>query len=116
VASLQNALKPYMLRRKKCDVEQSIAAKEETIVEVELTRVQKLCDRMLIDHKSEDLIAGQSYVKIRALNNLAIQLWKVCNHPFLLPDVEQRSSSQLGLSRSEDLSVREARLRCQTAR
>jgi chromodomain-helicase-DNA-binding protein 7 len=87
LASLHNALKPYTLRRKQCDVERSIAAKEETIVEVELTRMQKLYSQMLIDRKSEVLTAGQSYVKARALNNLAMQLRKFCNHPFLLPDV-----------------------------
>jgi hypothetical protein len=47
-----------MLRRKQCDVERSIAAKEETIVEVKLTRMQKLYSQMLIDRKSEVLIAG----------------------------------------------------------
>jgi chromodomain-helicase-DNA-binding protein 7 len=88
MADLQNALKSYVLRRQKGDVEQSIAAKEETIVEVKLTRAQKLYRRMLIDFKSEDLTAGQSHVKARALNNLAMQLRKVCNHPFLLPDAE----------------------------
>jgi chromodomain-helicase-DNA-binding protein 7 len=34
-------LAPYMLRRMKEDVEKSIAPKEETIVEVELTEMQR---------------------------------------------------------------------------
>lgn len=87
VKSLKAALKPYMLRRKKKDVEASIAAKEETIVEVELTRTQKFYYRLLIDRKSEELT--KKYQKISELQNLAMQLRKVCNHPFLLPEVEK---------------------------
>ncbi|OHT03259.1 Type III restriction enzyme, res subunit family protein [Tritrichomonas foetus] len=87
VKSLKAALKPYMLRRKKRDVEASIAGKEETIVEVELTRIQKFYYRLLIDRKSEELT--KKYQKISELQNLAMQLRKVCNHPFLLPEVEK---------------------------
>lgn len=41
VADLHKMLKPYLLRRVKEDVEKSLPPKEETIVEVELTPVQK---------------------------------------------------------------------------
>ncbi|KAH0785640.1 Type III restriction enzyme, res subunit family protein [Histomonas meleagridis] len=88
VEQLKNILKPYMLRRKKCDVEKSIAAKEETIVEVELTRIQKFYYRLLIDKKVDNLMSHEQFVKVRELQNLAMQLRKVCNHPFLLPGVE----------------------------
>ena len=88
VQKLQEELKPYMLRRKKIDVEKSIAGKEETIVEVELTRIQKFYYRLLIDRKADALISGHSTVRVSELNNLAMQLRKVCNHPFLLPDAE----------------------------
>ena len=87
VKSLKAALKPYMLRRKKRDVEASIASKEETIVQVELTRIQKFYYRLLIDRKVDELT--KKYQKISELQNLAMQLRKVCNHPFLLPEVEK---------------------------
>lgn len=87
VQSLKDALAPYMLRRKKKDVETSISAKEETIVEVELTRIQKFYYRLLIDRKKDELT--KKYQKISELQNLAMQLRKVCNHPFLLPEVER---------------------------
>ena len=38
---LQQLLKPMMLRRLKGDVEKSLAPKQETIIEVELTPIQK---------------------------------------------------------------------------
>lgn len=41
VVRLQETLAPYMLRRLKSDVEKNIPAKEETIVEVELTVLQR---------------------------------------------------------------------------
>ena len=41
VAKLHGVLKPYLLRRIKEDVEKSLPPKEETIVEVSLTAVQK---------------------------------------------------------------------------
>lgn len=41
VEKIQELLKPMMLRRLKEDVEKSLAPKEETIIEVELTAIQK---------------------------------------------------------------------------
>jgi len=41
VEKLQELLKPMMLRRLKEDVEKSLAPKQETIIEVELTNIQK---------------------------------------------------------------------------
>ncbi|OHT14491.1 Type III restriction enzyme, res subunit family protein [Tritrichomonas foetus] len=88
VKLLKLALKPYMLRRKKRDVDTNIGSKEETIVEVELTKTQKYYYRLLIDQKSGILTSNKTYVRIRDLHNLAMQLRKVCNHPFLLPKAE----------------------------
>jgi len=88
VTKLQEAIRPYMLRRKKVDVETSIAAKEETIVEVELTKSQKYYYRMLLDFKSEEMKNHTSNLLSQDIQNLAMQLRKVCNHPFLLPSVE----------------------------
>ena len=88
ITKLQEVIKPYMLRRKKSDVEASIGIKEETIVEVELTRSQKFYYRLLIDKKSHELSVHKSHALAQDMNNLAMQLRKVCNHPYLFEGVE----------------------------
>ena len=49
VTKLQALLKPLMLRRMKEDVEKSLKPKEETIVEVELTNIQKKYYRGILE-------------------------------------------------------------------
>ncbi|KAL4115305.1 hypothetical protein PRIC2_013470 [Phytophthora ramorum] len=49
VAQLHEQLRPYMLRRVKEDVEKSIPPKEETIVDVELTTMQKKYYRAIFE-------------------------------------------------------------------
>lgn len=89
VTKLQEVLRPYMLRRKKADVEKSIGKKEETIVNVELTRSQKMLYRSLIEQKIPELAStGNRGRVLPELPNLAMQLRKVCCHPFLIQDYE----------------------------
>merc|ERR1711874_123509 len=49
VNKLQALLKPMMLRRMKEDVEKSLKPKEETIIEVELTNIQKKYYRAILE-------------------------------------------------------------------
>ena len=49
VNKLQAILKPMMLRRLKEDVEKNLAPKEETIIEVELTNIQKKYYRAILE-------------------------------------------------------------------
>lgn len=79
---LREKLKHWMFRRKKSEVDSSIAQKEETIVKVELTRTQKFLYRMLMDNKVDELMRGSA--KVPSLMNLMMQLRKVCNHPYLI--------------------------------
>ena len=48
---LQAQLKPYMLRRMKESVEKSIPAKDETIVDIELTTLQKQYYRAIYEQQ-----------------------------------------------------------------
>ena len=92
VNKLQAILKPLMLRRLKEDVERSIAPKEETIIEVELTNVQKSWYRAIIE-KNFSHIAKSTSSGAKALPNLMntmMELRKCCNHPFLLNGVEEQ--------------------------
>ena len=52
---LHNLLKPLMLRRMKEDVEKSLKPKEETVINVEMTALQKKFYRAVYDHNTNVL-------------------------------------------------------------
>ncbi|KAH0909033.1 hypothetical protein HID58_032354 [Brassica napus] len=87
VAKLHNILRPFILRRMKCDVELLLPRKKEIIIYATMTDHQKnfqdhLVNRTLEAHLGENAIPGQGWKG--KLNNLVIQLRKNCNHPDLL--------------------------------
>lgn len=95
IDKLHETIRPYILRRLKEDVEKSVPPKEETLIEVELTVMQKKYYRALYEknvgflHKNKKkALDGPS------LNNLAMQLRKCCNHLCLLNGVEEELREQ----------------------
>ncbi|GAB1219103.1 hypothetical protein ENUP19_0013G0034 [Entamoeba nuttalli] len=94
VNKLQESIKPFFLRRMKNEVEKSIPPKEETIIEVELTMVQKQYYRALYEKNREFLNKGCVGSNVPNLQNLMMQLRKVCNHPYLIPGVEEKDTAQ----------------------
>ncbi|CAN0549316.1 unnamed protein product, partial [Ectocarpus sp. 12 AP-2014] len=97
VSDLQEAIKPYLLRRMKEDVEKAVPPKEEIIIEVELTEIQKQYYRAIYDRNTTFLLQGKKQARdAPSLMNLAMQLRKCCNHPFLITGVEDDVSQQLG--------------------
>lgn len=96
VATLHSILKPYLLRRMKEDVEKSIAPKEETIIEVELTTIQKKYYKAILERNFQHLNAGRTRAALPSLLNVMMQLRKCCNHPFLLKGVEDAELEILG--------------------
>ncbi|KAI8914962.1 SNF2 family N-terminal domain-containing protein [Powellomyces hirtus] len=90
VEKLQGLLKPLMLRRMKEDVEKSIPVKEETIVEVELTTVQKKWYRSILEKNFTWLKQGPKKTNVPNLINTMIELRKCCIHPFLLKGAEDQ--------------------------
>ncbi|KAI9906879.1 hypothetical protein PsorP6_004169 [Peronosclerospora sorghi] len=97
VVKLQQLLAPYILRRVKEDVEKSIPPKEETIISVELTTLQKQYYRAIYDKNKSFLYRGTKN-GLPTLNNIQLQLRKCCNHPFLIKGVEERELGELGRS------------------
>ncbi|OQR81503.1 chromodomain protein, partial [Thraustotheca clavata] len=89
VASLHEQLRPFMLRRVKEDVEKSIPPKEETIIDVELTTMQKKYYRAIFERNRAYLNQG-SNIAVANLMNVEMELRKCCNHPFLIRGVEQK--------------------------
>jgi SNF2 family DNA or RNA helicase len=89
VARLHEQLRPYMLRRVKEDVEKSIPPKEETIIDVELTTMQKKYYRAIFERNRSFLNMGASGT-VANLVNVEMELRKCCNHPFLIRGVEEK--------------------------
>ena len=81
---LQAILKPMMLRRLKEDVEKNLAPKEETIIEVELTNIQKKYYRAILEKNFTFLSKGGGQANVPNLLNTMMELRKCCNHPYLI--------------------------------
>ena len=88
VVELQKVLKPMMLRRLKEDVEKNLAPKEETIIEVELTSIQKKYYRAIMEKNFSFIVAKATARNVPNLMNLFMELRKCCNHPFLIKGAE----------------------------
>lgn len=84
VQKLQGILKPMMLRRLKEDVEKKLAPKEETIIEVELTNIQKKYYRAILEKNFTFLAKGAGQANMPNLVNTMMELRKCCNHPYLI--------------------------------
>jgi chromodomain-helicase-DNA-binding protein 7 len=91
VERLQNRLAPHLLRRVKEDVAKDIPPKEETIIDVELTAMQKQYYRAIFEHNHGFLMqsVGGARHGMPKLMNIQMELRKVCNHPWLVGGVEE---------------------------
>uniref|UniRef100_A0A7I4XWZ7 Chromo domain containing protein n=2 Tax=Haemonchus contortus TaxID=6289 RepID=A0A7I4XWZ7_HAECO len=98
VQKLQEILKPMMLRRLKEDVEKSLQPKEETIIEVQLSDMQKKYYRAILERNFSHLCKGSS---APSLMNVMMELRKCCNHPFLIQGAEETILSELRLLHPE---------------
>ncbi|KAI6241179.1 Helicase [Aphelenchoides fujianensis] len=92
VQELQAILKPMMLRRLKEDVEKSLQPKEETIIEVQLSDIQKKYYRAILERNFSHLLKGTHQP---SLLNALMELRKCCNHPFLIKGAEEQILSEL---------------------
>uniref|UniRef100_A0A9J8DF44 Chromodomain helicase DNA binding protein 6 n=1 Tax=Cyprinus carpio carpio TaxID=630221 RepID=A0A9J8DF44_CYPCA len=90
VRKLQAILKPMMLRRLKDDVEKNLAPKEETIIEVELTNIQKKYYRAILEKNFAFLAKGANQHNMPNLINTMMELRKCCNHPYLITGAEEK--------------------------
>lgn len=102
VQKLQALLKPMMLRRLKDDVEKSLAPKTETIVEVELTNIQKKYYRGILEQNFSFLKKGTTSQNIPNLMNTMMELRKCCIHPYLLNGAEDQIQYDSRHSLGED--------------
>ena len=87
VRDLQTALKPILLRRMKEDVE-SLPEKEECIIWTQLTTEQRAYYKAIFEKQIGTLLGGAAQKNAPNLKNLAMELRKVCCHPFLCDGLE----------------------------
>ena len=117
-------MEPFLLRRLKSDVETKIPPKEETVIDVELTAVQKQYYRAIYERNTEFLMRGAKKNNAPNLMNVVMELRKVrlfdagdgqpsflcidappvchcrvslsqvCNHPYLVKGVEDTVTEQ----------------------
>ena len=101
IDELHESIRPYILRRLKEDVEKSVPPKEETLIEVELTVLQKQYYRALYEKNVKFLHRNKKKaLDGPSISNLAMQLRKCCNHPFLLRGVEDDIRDQEAKSKN----------------
>ncbi len=90
VEQLQKAIAKYILRRMKETVEKSIPPKEETIIDVELTVLQKKYYRAIYERNAKFLRTGLTVSNMPRLINIVAELRKCCNHPWLVSGTEEK--------------------------
>lgn len=96
IQKLRVRLQPHLLRRLKVDTDQTIAPKEETIIECTMTKYQKQFYRAILEQNSTFLSGGTN------LLNIAMDLRKVCIHPFLVKGAEDKIIEDMGIANQPD--------------
>ncbi|KAJ3087636.1 hypothetical protein HK102_010604 [Quaeritorhiza haematococci] len=94
IRDLQEKLKPYMLRRLKKDVEKSLPNKTERILRVELSSMQLDYYKNIYARNFEVLNRGLTGQSQHSLLNVAKELQKASNHPYLFPGAEPTTNNK----------------------
>ncbi|ORX51192.1 hypothetical protein DM01DRAFT_1337252 [Hesseltinella vesiculosa] len=94
IGALQERIKDIMLRRLKKDVEKSLPNKTERILRVEMTDMQRLFYKNILTKNFDVLVKGSEKNKKQWLN-IAVELKKASNHPYLFPDTEVASEDRV---------------------
>jgi chromodomain-helicase-DNA-binding protein 1 len=98
IKDLQQRLEEIMLRRLKKDVEKSLPSKTERILRVELSPLQLDYYKAVFTKNFEALNKGGKNGNL-SLQNIAMELKKASNHPFLFDGAEENH----GMSRQDQL-------------
>jgi SNF2 family DNA or RNA helicase len=85
--NLHAALKPYLLRRVKKDVEKSLPPKIEKILRIKMTHAQRQLYKLIITKNFKELTKTKG--SPASLLNIVMELKKCCNHVTLItqPDL-----------------------------
>lgn len=80
IRRLHQVIRPFLLRRKKDEVEKYLPGKTQVILKCDLSAWQKAYYQQVTDLGRVGLESG---IKSKSLQNLSMQLRKCCNHPYL---------------------------------
>ncbi|KAH8939040.1 hypothetical protein BDL97_15G016300 [Sphagnum fallax] len=92
VGRLHKMLAPHLLRRVKKDVMKELPPKKELILRVELSSVQKEYYKAILTRNYQ--ILSRSGGPQISLNNVVMELRKLCGHPYLLDGMEPHTRNQ----------------------
>ncbi|GAB4843430.1 Probable ATP-dependent DNA helicase chr12 [Ancistrocladus abbreviatus] len=81
IRRLHHVIRPFILRRKKDEVEKYLPGKTQVILKCDLSAWQKVYYQQVTDLGRVGLATGSG--KSKGLQNLSMQLRKCCNHPYL---------------------------------
>ncbi|EEA05878.1 SNF2 family N-terminal domain-containing protein [Cryptosporidium muris RN66] len=95
IERLHKILRPFMLRRIKSEVEIDIPPKKEILLYVPLTNMQRTLYRDILSKNIDALQERDSGGRVRLIN-LAMQLRKACNHPYLFDGYEDKNEDPFG--------------------
>ncbi|KAL1489284.1 hypothetical protein ABEB36_014211 [Hypothenemus hampei] len=103
IRRLHKVLRPFLLRRLKKEVESQLPEKVEYIIKCDMSGLQKVLYQhmqskgVLLTDGSERGHASRGKGGAKALMNTIVQLRKLCNHPFLFQNIEEKYCEHVGV-------------------
>ncbi|CAD8072522.1 unnamed protein product [Paramecium sonneborni] len=91
VQKFQKILRPFMLRRTKAEVERMLPPKQEIHLFIKMSNLQKQMYQNILIHNNPHEGDDKGFYM-----NKLMQLRKICLHPYLFPEVEDKSLPALG--------------------
>mmetsp|Transcript_2589 Transcript_2589/g.5909 ORF Transcript_2589/g.5909 Transcript_2589/m.5909 type:complete len:921 (-) Transcript_2589:134-2896(-) len=93
---LHLVLKPFMIRRLKVDAETSLPPKQEMLIFVGMSALQRSVYKGVLDKNLLELLGESKKQGKTKLLNIVMQLRKAANHPYLFEGVEDRTLPVFG--------------------
>ncbi|XP_019754078.1 ATP-dependent helicase brm [Dendroctonus ponderosae] len=103
IRRLHKVLRPFLLRRLKKEVESQLPEKVEYIIKCDMSGLQKVLYQhmqskgVLLTDGSERGHAARGKGGSKALMNTIVQLRKLCNHPFMFQNIEEKYCEHVGV-------------------
>lgn len=95
IRRLHKVLRPFLLRRLKKEVESQLPDKVEYVIKCDMSGLQRVLYRHM-QTKGVLITDKKGKGGAKALMNTIMQLRKLCNHPFLFQDIEEKYSEHIG--------------------